>query len=186
MVLCNVPFRPKGPKKYIVPTMLNMFLLGPLSTRSHGTSKSCPLDLLGYLVTYLSHLNFCFPVQWINQAHQAPCTTAPSNSGSASARAMASQAIRWKPSSRCQRRSRPALLNWEDMRKNVQSEVQSEVQNGSKWFKMVQNLQKWSKANGMGKVRKVVWSLVKSCGSKSCWCFLMETSSREPHGWPAC
>jgi hypothetical protein len=38
----NVPFRPKGPK--------NTFLLGPLSTRSHRTSNSCPLDLLGMFV----------------------------------------------------------------------------------------------------------------------------------------
>lgn len=62
---------------------------------------------------------------------------------------MASQAIRWKPSSRCQRRSRPALLikgwskahhNWEDMRKHVQSEVQ----NGSKWFKIFKVIKgKW-------------------------------------------
>ena len=37
--------------------MLNMFLLGPLSTRSHRTSKSCPLDLLGKYVESQRFLN---------------------------------------------------------------------------------------------------------------------------------
>ena len=66
MVLCNVPFRPKGPKKYIIPTMLNMFLLGPLSTRSHRTSKSCPLDLLGYIYIniYYSYIYIYIIILW--------------------------------------------------------------------------------------------------------------------------
>ena len=38
--------------------MLNMFLLGPLSTRSHRTSKSCPLDLLGNIYIY-THMYVC-------------------------------------------------------------------------------------------------------------------------------
>ena len=64
MVLCNVPFRPKGPKKYIIPTMLNMFLLGPLSTRSHRTSKSCPLDLLGYIYKYILFIYIYIIILW--------------------------------------------------------------------------------------------------------------------------
>ena len=73
MVLCNVPFGPKGPNKYIVPTMLNMFLLGPLSTRSHRTSKSCPLDLLGIVVFLLFLRSFAVAVVVILRVSCGSC-----------------------------------------------------------------------------------------------------------------
>ena len=52
MVLCNVPFRPKGPKKYIVPTCPNYAEHVPFDTTFYEISqdlKKLTLRLVGYI-----------------------------------------------------------------------------------------------------------------------------------------